>query len=192
MIYYGLKGSDGLLDTSENYNVAEADHSGYTFCKNEVFGDPLPSSRKKKYCFCDESVAMQDAVVAGCASEGENCTCEVGGGVIYGMADASGKLDLTISHYEMDANISGSTNCTGSLFGSKYNDGACFCEAPKPSEHNYCKKERNSDKEVGCYADERNTPDFEELLSSDVGSVAECTTLAFNASYIYAGLQAGH
>lgn len=45
LIYYGLKSSDGLLDTSQPYFVGEADHSGYTFCKNEVFGDPLPGNK---------------------------------------------------------------------------------------------------------------------------------------------------
>lgn len=48
VVYYGLKGSDGRLDTSVNYAVSEADHSGYTFCKNEVFGDPLPGNKKKE------------------------------------------------------------------------------------------------------------------------------------------------
>ena len=135
---------------------------------------------------------MQDAVVVGCAAEGESCGCEAGGTVIYGKADASLKLDITIPHYEMDADFTGNTSCMGSDFGSKYNDGSCFCEAPVASERNFCEKKRNSEKEVGCYADVRNVPDFEELLSSDVGSVAECTSLAFDASYQYAGLQAGH
>jgi len=63
LVYYGLKTTDDKLDTSENYAVGEADHSGYTFCKNQVFGDPLPGDKRKKYCFCDESVGMRDAMV---------------------------------------------------------------------------------------------------------------------------------
>ena len=44
VVYYGLKGTDGRLDTSKPYAVAEADHSGYTFCKDSFFGDPLPEN----------------------------------------------------------------------------------------------------------------------------------------------------
>jgi len=64
--------------------MSEADHSGYTFCKNDVFGDPLPGDRRKKYCFCDESVAMQDAAISKCAENGEECICEFGGTIFYG------------------------------------------------------------------------------------------------------------
>lgn len=63
MIYYGLKGDDGKLDTTQNYAIGEADHSGYTFCKNTVFGNPLPGVKGKKYCFCDETVTMVDAPI---------------------------------------------------------------------------------------------------------------------------------
>lgn len=58
IVYYGLKTSDNKLDTSVNFASAEADHSGYTFCKNQVFGDPLPGDKRKKYCLCDESVSL--------------------------------------------------------------------------------------------------------------------------------------
>ena len=68
MVYYGIKGSDGRLDTGVSYAVAEADHSGYTFCKNEMFGDPLPGDNRKKYCFCDESAAMEEADLEKCAN----------------------------------------------------------------------------------------------------------------------------
>jgi hypothetical protein len=84
VVYYGLKGEDDKLDTSANFFMSEADHSGYTFCKNEVFGDPLPGDKRKKYCFCDESVAMLDAAVSKCAEDGSNCICEFGGTIIYG------------------------------------------------------------------------------------------------------------
>lgn len=57
--------------------------------------------------------------------------------------------------------------------------------------HNFCKKQGVIEKEIGCYADSRANPDFERLLSSNVGSVAECTQLAFDNSYLYAGLNAG-
>jgi hypothetical protein len=70
IVYYGLKADDGKLDTTVNYAVAEADHSGYTFCKNEVFGDPLPGDSRRKYCFCDESVSMMDAKISKCAEFG--------------------------------------------------------------------------------------------------------------------------
>jgi hypothetical protein len=96
VIYFGLKGLDGKLDTSQNYAVGEADHSGYTFCKNEVFGDPLPGNNQKKYCFCDETVAMQDSNVTKCSEENGLCQCEVGGSVIYGQTKSDGNtLDLT-------------------------------------------------------------------------------------------------
>lgn len=53
---------------------------------------------------------MSDAVIAGCASEGGSCTCEAGGTVIYGMQEAgTGKLNIAIQHYEMDAEMTGST-----------------------------------------------------------------------------------
>ena len=70
VVYYGIKGSDGKLNTSLNYAVSEADHSGYTFCKSDVFGDPLPGNSQKKYCFCDETVAFEDSEVKKCSEEG--------------------------------------------------------------------------------------------------------------------------
>jgi hypothetical protein len=110
VVYYGLKGEDGKLDTSVNYIMAEADHSGYTFCKNEFFGDPLPGDKRKKYCFCDESAEMFGAAVTFCAKDGGSCTCELGGTVIYGQTTSNGQtIDITKEHWELDASAEGTT-----------------------------------------------------------------------------------
>ena len=86
IVYYGLKTSDNKLDTSVNYASAEADHSGYTFCKNQVFGDPIPGDKRKKYCFCDESVSLQDSQIFHCADQNGGCKCPVGGTIYYGIS----------------------------------------------------------------------------------------------------------
>jgi len=144
IVYYGLKGRDGKLDTSENYFMTEADHSGYTFCKNEVFGDPLPGDRRKKYCFCDETVAMQDSSVSKCAENGGECTCELGGTIYYGKPTRNGlTIDVTKDHWELDAPVDGSTKCSEKSFGTKFTGGSCFCEMPKPPKHSFCEKPKD-------------------------------------------------
>jgi hypothetical protein len=156
MVYYGLKAADGTLDTSVNYNSAEADHSGYTFCKNEIFGDPLPGNKKKKYCFCDESYAMQDARIVKCGTYGEKCHCDVGGLVFYGTPTPDGRtIDISKSHWEVDASPEGITNCTKETFrganSTNFIEGSCFCDLPSRPKHNYCKIPKSEAKEVGCY-----------------------------------------
>ena len=114
-----------------------------------------------------------------------------GGTVIYGKAKGN-NLDLSNKHYEMDADFSGLTYCSGAAFGATYSNGYCFCQAPfETPYHKYCKYERGIERDVGCYMDNRGNPDFEEKLSDKVGSVAECIQMVFNKSYLYAGLQAG-
>lgn len=133
MIYYGLKNENGTLDTSVNYFSAEADHSGYTFCKNEVFGDPLPGDRRKKYCFCDESVAMQNAAIVKCGEYGEDCHCDVGGLVMYGTPTSDGRtIDITKTHWEVDAPPDGVTFCSVDSFSgaNDFTGGTCFCDIP--------------------------------------------------------------
>ena len=192
IIYYGLKDDDGKLDTSVNYAMGEADHSGYTFCKNEVFGDPLPGDKRKKYCFCDESVAMQDAAIAKCSEYDDWCFCEPGGTVIYGQPTKNGQtIDITQDHWDMDAPSDSYIYCKENLFGAKTKGGSCFCELPKPPKHNYCEMPKSGLKEVGCYEDNERNPDFEELLSTKLVGIEECTRLAFDSGYQYAGLQAG-
>jgi hypothetical protein len=191
LVYYGLKTDDGKLDTSANYAVAEADHSGYTFCKNEVFGDPLPGDKRKKYCFCDESVAMEGAKVSKCAESGESCKCDLGGNIFYGYPTLNGRtIDITQDHWEIDAGMK-PTKCDASLFGADLVGGTCFCELPKPPKHNYCEAPLDDMKDVGCYEDKPSKPDFEELLSEELIGIKECAKLSFNAGYAYAGLSDG-
>jgi hypothetical protein len=194
LVYYGLKTADGKLDSSANYAVAEADHSGYTFCKNQVFGDPLPGDKRKKYCFCDESVGMRDAKVARCAENGKDCRCEMGGSVIYGNPSSNGRtIDISQDHWEIEAPFNGTTKCEASNFGADLADGTCFCELPKPPKHNYCEVPDDDAINVGCYEDRQGNPDFEELVSGkdELVSIKECLGLAFEKHYIYAGLQKG-
>ena len=193
LVYYGLKTSDGTLDTSENYAVAEADHSGYTFCKNEVFGNPLPGDKRKKYCFCDESVAMQGAIISECAKTGENCNCDLGGTIFYGSPTLNGRtIDITQDHWEIDSGMT-PTKCEASVFGASNDWGTCYCELPRPPKHNYCEAPVDDMKEVGCYEDKEKTPDFEEQLTQDGQLInpKECGKLAFEKGYIYAGLSDG-
>jgi len=44
---------------------------------------------------------------------------------------------------------------------------------------------------IGCFEDEEYDRDFEELLSSSIYKPQECLDLAWEAGYIYAGIQAG-
>jgi hypothetical protein len=140
LVYYGLKAEDGRLDTSVNYAVVEADHSGYTFCKNDVFGDPLPGDSRKKYCFCDETAAMIGSKISKCAKEGDDCECELGGTIIYGLRteDSERTLDITKNHWEIDAPANEIYQCSrdsfdGAIAGifddyeSFQNGGTCFC-----------------------------------------------------------------
>lgn len=118
IVYYGLKGSDGKLDTSANYATAEADHSGYTFCKNSFFGDPLPGDKRKKYCFCDESVGMNGAVLTKCAENGQQCQCEAGGTIFYGRPTSDGRtIDISKDHWEIDAGYA-PEKCSAGTFGA--------------------------------------------------------------------------
>lgn len=133
LVYYGLKAADGKLDTSVNYAIAEADHTGYTFCKNEFFGDPLPGDSRKKYCFCDESIGFFDAAIVNCAKQGSNCKCEIGGTIIYGQTNTvTNSIDITKDHWELDApNDDSLTKCSPEKFGApKTTAGSCYCELP--------------------------------------------------------------
>ena len=87
----------------------------------------------------------------------------------------------------MDADFNGWSMCDSAFFQVYVRASACFCQATKSSKHNYCKAEK-IDREIGCYADQRSSPEFEILLSKKVSGVQECIKLAFENQYQYAGL----
>lgn len=193
IVYYGAKGSDGFLDMSQDYTSREAFHHGYTPCKDSYFGnETLPG--EKKYCFCDEMAAHGRVKHKTCGNEGGNCECEAGGNVVFGISNGRDTFNFKLPHVEKDADRSGTTKCTKAYFGSrpekqKNSDVLqCFCEPPPLQKKNYCKYEY---KQTGCFNDDVDVPDYEELLDSFVFSVDHCMQLVFDNYYMYGGIKNG-
>ena len=129
VVYYGFE-KDGVLDETQNYTRLQADQSGYTSCSNSVFGDPLYGTVKS--CFC-QVANDQDPVETiesdRCAKENEICECEEGMTIYYG-AEEQGELDTTRDFKVLQADSSGFTACSNSVFGDPLFGivKSCFCE----------------------------------------------------------------
>jgi len=192
-IYYGAKTDDDRLDESQDYFKGEADFSGSTFCKNSIFGDPIPGT--SKYCFCDELSGALHPEALFCADDGADCECDDGNVVAYGTATTNDNgdsvMDLSYVHWEKAAKPSGTTNCNSEYFGADagMTGQSCFCEGP-PLFDSFCDN-TGVETKIGCYEDEEYDQDFEELLSTSIYKPQECLDLAWEAGYIYAGIQAG-
>ena len=121
LIYYGLQTEDSKLDVSNNYITVEAAHSGYTFCRDQVFGDPLPKDSSKKYCFCEETPSVVDeSKISWCSLPGENCDCDLGGKILYGAYDSStNKSKISSVLWEEDAPHNGSGYCDPERFSNE-------------------------------------------------------------------------
>lgn len=116
IVYYGAQDKDGFLDTTKDYTSREADHHGWTSCKDSYFGnETLPG--KKKYCFCDELAAHGTIKHETCAKEGGKCECEAGGNVVFGLLNGRDSFDFKKHHIEKDADNSGTTECSQDYFG---------------------------------------------------------------------------